>query len=159
MHPIRVHLPGPVDAPANRLAASAIIEDAGTVQWQVSEISLKSLPVVPSQIYSSCNAFFLFLVVWFAFPFRNRDGQIFALLFTLYPITRFMLEIIRADEGTQFGTALTISQIISVVILCGAGCMWWYIMRLPPQTAFPTFGKDRVLPAKVNPILMDGPQA
>ena len=159
VHPIRVHLPGPPDASADLLAASAITEDTGTVRWQASEISLKSLPVVPSQIYSSCNAFFLFLVVWFAFPFRNRDGQIFALLFTLYPITRFMLEIIRADEGAQFGTTLTISQIVSIVILCGSGCVWWYIMRLPPQTAFPTFGKDRAFEAKVNPSLMDGSQA
>lgn len=159
VRPIRVHLPGPsADATENQLAASAIVEGVGTVQWQASEISQKSLPVVPSQIYSSCNAFFLFLILWFAFPFRNRDGQIFALLFTLYPITRFMLEIIRADEGTQFGTALTISQIVSVAILCGAGCMWWYIMRLPPQTAFPTFGKDRAPQDKINPVLVDGPK-
>ena len=160
VYPIRTHLPGPnAAATENQLAASATVQGVGTVQWQASEISPKSLPVVPSQLYSSCNAFFLFLVVWFAFPFRNRDGQIFALLFTLYPITRFMLEIIRADEGAQFGTELTISQIVSIAILCGAGCMWWYIMRLPRQTAFPTFGHDRTRQSKFTSALLDQAEA
>ena len=160
MHPIRVHLQVPGGASnENQLAASAIVEGTGTVQWRTSEIRPRSMPVVPSQLYSSCNAFFLFLVVWFAFPFRNRDGQIFALLFTLYPITRFMLEIIRADEGSQFGTSLTISQIVSLAILFGAGLMWWYIMRFPPQTALPTACDNPPHDGNTKPAFIDGSEA
>ena len=155
--PIRVDLQtsGP-DQSADPPIASAVIKGTGRVAWTESEVGSRSLPVVPSQLYSSVNAFALFLVIWFAFPFRKRDGQIFALLLTLYPITRFVLEIIRSDEGSQFGTSLTISQIVSLAILCGAGLLWWYVMRLPRQTSFPTFATpgpyhDSAHPDPANP--------
>ena len=144
LHPVRVHLerPGP-DQPPEQPIASAIIAGAGRVDWSASEVGSRSLPVIPSQLFSAFNAFSLFLIVWFAFPFRKRDGQIFALLFTLYPITRFVLEIIRADEGYQFGTSLTISQIVSLGILCSASLLWWYVMSRPQKTAFPTYTISR----------------
>ena len=40
----------------------------------------------------------------------------------LYPISRFVLELIRNDEAGQFGTELTISQWVSVLpIACRIG--------------------------------------
>jgi phosphatidylglycerol:prolipoprotein diacylglycerol transferase len=44
---------------------------------------------------------------------RKSDGEVFALLLILYPIGRFLLELIRQDELGQFGTDLTISQWVS----------------------------------------------
>ena len=83
------------------------------------EIPSVSLPVHPVQIYSSVNAFFVFLFLWFYFPSRKRDGQVLGLLMIIYPIGRFLLEIIRSDELGQFGTQLTISQLTSIASILG----------------------------------------
>ena len=56
-------------------------------------------------------------LLWAYFPFRRRDGELIALLLTIHPITRFLLEIIRTDEPAVFGTGLSISQNISILLL------------------------------------------
>jgi phosphatidylglycerol:prolipoprotein diacylglycerol transferase len=66
-------------------------------------------------------------VLWLYYPFRRRDGEVFALLITLHPISRFLLEMIRSDEPGQFGTELTISQWLSLGLLAAAGVLWWYV--------------------------------
>ena len=44
----------------------------------------------------------------------------------LYAVTRFLLEIIRTDEGSFAGTGLTISQNVSLgVLVCAVGLAWW----------------------------------
>lgn len=91
----------------------------GRVIFEGDEIPAVSLPVHPSQIYSSINALFVFLFLWFYFPARKRDGQVLALLMIIYPIGRFLLEIIRSDEMGQFGTQLTISQLTSIGSILG----------------------------------------
>ncbi len=101
--------------------------------WAIDELPERGLPVHPSQIYSSINAGLLALFLWFLYPFRRRDGQVFAVMLMVYPVARTLLELIRDDERGQFGTALTISQWLSVfVILLGVGLMW-YIFRQPKE--------------------------
>jgi phosphatidylglycerol:prolipoprotein diacylglycerol transferase len=60
-----------------------------------------------------------------------------ALLLTVHPITRFLLEIIRTDEPAVFGTGMSISQNISLVLLAVAGALWWYILRQPRGVIMP----------------------
>lgn len=84
------------------------------IEIQQEQIPLRSIGVHPSQIYSSLNAFFVFLFLWVYFPYRRHDGQVIGLLLIIYPIGRFLLEFIRADEMGQFGTGFTISQIVSL---------------------------------------------
>ncbi|MEC9094694.1 MAG: prolipoprotein diacylglyceryl transferase family protein [Planctomycetota bacterium] len=93
----------------------------GTSQYVFDgpQIPVQSKPVHPSQIYSSINALFVFLFLWFYFPCRTRDGQVLGLLMVVYPIGRFLLEIIRSDELGQFGTQLTISQLTSIGSITG----------------------------------------
>jgi phosphatidylglycerol:prolipoprotein diacylglycerol transferase len=100
-------------------------------QWTIHELPQKSLPVQPTQIYSSMNAFLLFFFLMALFPYRSRDGQVFAAALTLYCVTRFLLEAIRIDEPGQFGTQLTISQLVSLVTLAGAIVFWVYLARQP----------------------------
>jgi len=90
-----------------------------------------SLPIHPTQAYSTINGVILFLLLWSYFPYRRRDGEVAALLLTLYPITRFLLEMIRTDEPPQLGTGLTVSQLISLLILAGAAILWTYILSSP----------------------------
>jgi phosphatidylglycerol---prolipoprotein diacylglyceryl transferase len=89
----------------------------------------RSRPVHPAQLYSAIDAGLLGWLLWVYFPFRRRDGECIALLLTIHPVTRFLLEIIRTDEPAVFGTGLSISQNISFGLLaCGAG-LWWYLSR------------------------------
>lgn len=97
----------------------------------------RSRPVHPAQLYSAIDASLLGWLLWAFYPFRRRDGEVVALMMTIHPITRFLLEIIRIDEPSVFGTGLSISQNISVIfLLCSAG-LWWYLSKQPRQTAWP----------------------
>ncbi len=105
--------------------------DGRAAHWSVERLPKRSLPVHPTQIYSSINGALLFFFLWVYYPFRRHDGEVFALLITLYPITRILLEIIRTDEPGLWGTSLTISQWVSAGVLFGAVGLWAYISRKP----------------------------
>ena len=93
----------------------------------------RSWPVHPTQIYSAINAGLLAWFTWSFYPYRRKDGQVVALLLVLYPISRFLLEIIRIDESAVFGTGLSISQNISLVLLAGAVGMWVWLWNQPAE--------------------------
>lgn len=94
--------------------------DGKQLTFPVEELPDRSLPTHPTQIYSSINAILLCLLTLAVYPFRRNDGEVFALLIGGYAITRFLLEVIRTDEGSMWNTGLTISQNVSVVMLIGA---------------------------------------
>ncbi|MEM8946856.1 MAG: prolipoprotein diacylglyceryl transferase [Planctomycetota bacterium] len=98
-------------------------------------VPARSRPVHPTQIYSAVNAALLSWVLWSFYPLRRRDGEVTALMLTVYPVARFLLEIIRIDEAAVFGTGLSISQNISIIIFCSAIGLWMYLRRLPPFRA------------------------
>lgn len=91
----------------------------------------RSRPVHPVQIYSAIDAGLLGWLLWSVYPLRTRDGQVLALLLTIHPATRFLLEIIRTDEPAVFGTGMSISQNISIVLLACGAWLWWYVARQP----------------------------
>jgi phosphatidylglycerol:prolipoprotein diacylglycerol transferase len=94
----------------------------------------RSRPVHPAQLYSAIDAGLLSWLLWAFYPFRRHDGQVVALMLTLHPISRFLLEIIRIDEPDVFGTGLSISQNISVIIFVLGLGLWWYLSRTPMLT-------------------------
>lgn len=105
--------------------------------WQLnqSELPRRSLAVHPTQLYSSLNAILLCLFILAYEPFAKRDGELLAWFLTLYPITRFLLEVIRADEpGSYWG--LTIGQVTSVALLA-LGLVTW-LMRSWPRKSEPS---------------------
>ena len=102
----------------------------------------QSRPTHPTQIYSAVNALLLFWFLWQVYPFRRRDGEVIALLLTIYPVTRFLLEIIRTDEVPVFGTGLSISQNVSVVILVAVVSLWWYVWRQPRGSVLPASSQN-----------------
>ena len=57
---------------------------------------------------------------------RLKDGMLMMVGFAAYAVLRFGLEIVRVDELGQFGTELSISQIVSLVVfsLAIAGGLW-----------------------------------
>ena len=97
----------------------------------------RSLPIHPAQLYAAVDASLLASFLWFYYPFRRRDGEVFALLITLHPVSRFLLEMIRDDEPGRFGTPLTIAQLTSIAILLSAAALWWLVFRQPHGSALP----------------------
>ena len=101
------------------------------LEWETSEPEVR--PVVATQLISALSAIFVWglLLLLERFLFRH-DGQTFAALIFLYPLSRFMLEIVRVDESGQFGTALTISQWVSLALMSGGGGLFIYVTRKKP---------------------------
>ena len=96
----------------------------------------RSLAVHPTQLYSTIDALILCLLLLVYDRFRRRDGELTALMMTIYPITRFLIEKIRTDEANIWGTGLHISQNISLGILVVAIGLWIYVLRRPAKLAF-----------------------
>ncbi len=99
----------------------------------------KSLPIHPAQLYSAVDAILLCAFLLAYYPYRRRDGEVFALLVTIHPIARFLQEIVRIDEKAVFNTGLSISQNISLAMLAGAIGLWIYLLRRPQRTAWPAY--------------------
>ncbi len=59
---------------------------------------LRSLPVQPAQAFGVINALLITGLLLCFSRLRRREGQVFALMLILYPITRFALEGIRGDN-------------------------------------------------------------
>lgn len=115
-------------------------DEGDAFTWEsTGEVPQRSLHVHPAQLYSSLNALLLCLFLLSYEPFARADGELWAWLLTLYPITRFILEIIRADEPGNYG-GLTIAQVFSVGLLVLGIATWVYVLAkrrsLPegPQT-------------------------
>jgi phosphatidylglycerol:prolipoprotein diacylglycerol transferase len=131
------------------------IRDRNRVQIPPIAPPPRSRPVHPTQIYSAIDAGLLGWLLWSFFPFRRRDGQCIALLLTIHPITRFLLEVVRTDEPSVFGTGLSISQNISIVLLAVAAAIWWYISRRPAGVVWPLAAR-RPVSAKREPAPASG---
>ena len=108
-----------------------IRNDAQRIAFPVSALPDHSLKTHPTQLYSAANALLLCAFLWFYFPFRRSDGEVFALMIILYSVGRFLLELIRTDEAGQFGTAFTISQWVSFGVLALGFLLLAYIRRNP----------------------------
>ena len=94
-----------------------------------------SRPVHPTQLYSSIGAFLIFLLLLAYDPYRRRDGELWTLMLTVYPISRFLEEMIRTDEPAIWGTGMTVSQNISLALLLCAGALWAYVLLQPKRSS------------------------
>jgi len=74
-----------------------------------------SLPVYPTQLYSSASAFLIagLLLLWRRH--RRRPGEVFALMACLLSVARFFIEGVRNDTLPVAG-GLTMGQLTSIVI-------------------------------------------
>jgi phosphatidylglycerol:prolipoprotein diacylglycerol transferase len=100
-----------------------------------ANLPARSLPVHPTQLYSAIDAALLCWFLWSYYPYRRRDGEVTALMLTLHPISRFLLEVIRVDESAVFGTGLSISQNFSIAFFVLTLIGWALLLRQPPHRA------------------------
>lgn len=108
-------------------------------------VPARSLRVHPSQVYSAISALLLCLFLLAYDPYCRRDGQLFAAMLTIYPVLRFLLEIIRTDEGGTWPVGLSISQNVSLLVLAAAAALWVHLLRRPAHREFwPAVPGDRI---------------
>ena len=138
----RERLAPPFDTPRNaprKLPRSFVIETAGgrPISGPFATRRRGACRSIATQLYAAIDAGLLALVLWFFYPFRRRDGEVFALLITVHPVSRFLLEMIRSDEDTQFNTGLTIAQLMSIGICACGVALWIYLQRQPRGSVLP----------------------
>ena len=85
--------------------------------------------VKPAQALAMLNALVLAALLTLYYPIRRREGQVFALAMTLYPLTRFMEELIRADNY-QGVFRLTHNQYTSIALFAVGAIMMLALRRL-----------------------------
>jgi phosphatidylglycerol:prolipoprotein diacylglycerol transferase len=115
------------------------LSDGRLVRWRFDELPARSHPVYPSQILSSITAALICWFLWSYYPLRRRDGEVFALLITVYPLARILEEMIRSDERSVLATSFrwTISQSVSGILLVLVALLWCFLLTRPRGTAFP----------------------
>lgn len=98
-------------------------------QVQIGPFIPLTLPLHPTQLYSSVGGLLLFLLVQAYYPLRRRDGEVMTLLMLAYPFERFLEESLRSDNPPlSFG--LTFSQNVSAgLLLAGVGLAIWLASR------------------------------
>ncbi len=110
-------------------------ENRVEARWEIARPLGRSLPIHPTQLYGGISALLLCLFLLAYDPFSRRDGEVIALLLTLYPVNRFLLEWIRTDEGGVFGTGLSTGQVVSLIALAASAGLWFYVLRRPKGRA------------------------
>jgi phosphatidylglycerol:prolipoprotein diacylglycerol transferase len=109
-------------------------------QWTVAAPLPRSLPVHPAQVYDTINCLVLCLLLLAYDPYRRRNGELLGLILLLYPITRFLIEVLRKDEAPIWRTGMTISQNVSLLILIFAIGFWGYLLTRKRKTSYAITG-------------------
>jgi phosphatidylglycerol:prolipoprotein diacylglycerol transferase len=92
----------------------------------------RTAPLKPAQPLGVVNALVLAGMLFGFYRLRRREGQVFALLLILYPLTRFVLESIRADNPHDLlAGVLTHNQYSSLAIAVVGVIMMAVLQRLP----------------------------
>jgi phosphatidylglycerol---prolipoprotein diacylglyceryl transferase len=121
----------------------------------VSEVARNQIPpdaehslwLHPTQIYSAIDGLVLFLLLTAYYPLRKRDGEVMGLLLLTYPVTRFLVEHLRNDEGI-FAAGMTISQLISVGLFTFGVAYWISLSRRPAVR----FAESKIVDATTSEV-------
>ncbi len=81
--------------------------------------SSSTLPVIPTQLYSSLYDFLIFFILLWIKKHKKYNGYVFLSFLILYSIFRFTIEFFRFSENNKILNYLTITQIICLgIIFC-----------------------------------------
>ena len=100
--------------------------------FYLTPVGSEVLPVHPTQIYSSILALSLCGTLLFLGKrrfYQERAGLVFASFMILYSAGRFMIEFVRTDEDSFFGTGLTVSQNVSIAFGLTGIVLFVYLCR------------------------------
>jgi phosphatidylglycerol---prolipoprotein diacylglyceryl transferase len=90
-----------------------------------------NVPLHPTQLYLSANAFLIFLILQWAYRRKTFDGEVFWLYVLLYAVTRGILETWRGDivRGFVIPDLLSTSQFIGLLAALLAVAMLFVFSR------------------------------
>jgi phosphatidylglycerol---prolipoprotein diacylglyceryl transferase len=113
--------------------------DGRLVTWTFGQLPPRSQPVYAAQLISAIDAALICLLLWAYYPFRRRDGEVFALMITIYPLLRILEEMIRSDEPSVLSANFrwTISQTVSSLLLLVTISLWSFILARPKGSVLP----------------------
>jgi phosphatidylglycerol:prolipoprotein diacylglycerol transferase len=100
-------------------------------RWTPDQLPDRALPVYAVQMLSSVSSLVLCLMLCGLSLYFTREGTIMMIGFASYAVVRFVLEMIRVDEAGQFGTSLSISQWVSVVVFAVSMIGLVFVYRRP----------------------------
>jgi len=98
---------------------------------QIGPFYPKSIRLYPTQIHESISTFLIFLVLLAYEPFKRREGSLMVLFLLLYPIHRFIDELMRNDTE-RYALGMTFSQFVSFGVFAGAIGLSVWLWRCQP---------------------------
>jgi phosphatidylglycerol:prolipoprotein diacylglycerol transferase len=140
-------LPWAMRFPTDSLTFNKMLE-----KGQVTPDDLATPPLHPTQLYSSAAAFLMaWLLAWY-FRRRRFDGAVLSLFAIIYPISRWLLELLRADID-PYRSGLKDAQIFSLLLLlAGCGGMYYFSRnRRLTQGSPPASSAGVLRPAAARP--------
>ncbi len=93
-----------------------------------------ALPVHPTQLYSAITLGLLAALLSAVYWRRTRDGQVICALLLIEPWTRWLLELVRADNPVDTLGGFTISQFLAICLSAVGLIGFWALHRLPARS-------------------------
>lgn len=139
---VKIQLERPAAGDANLKLANddtrslgiAAFVDGKTYRWRADQLPDRANSVAPAQLYSSALGLTMAVFLLTISHWIRREGVLMGIGFAGYAVIRFGLEAIRSDEPGQFGTTLTISQWVSVVVFIASLALLAYLVTKSPGT-------------------------
>lgn len=126
--------------PAEEMAAQAMSRNnISAAELRRLADEHRSVAVHPSQLYSTINLGLLALLLSAVYWRRTRDGQVICTMLFVEPITRVLLEIVRADNPEDvkipwLPVPLTISQFLAICLSAIGLIGLLLLRRMPPRS-------------------------
>jgi phosphatidylglycerol:prolipoprotein diacylglycerol transferase len=111
------------------------MQQSGMTLSQLKDLAghYHSLPVHPTQLYSTIALLLIAGLLSAVYWRRTRDGQVICVFLLVEPWTRYALELLRADNPVDT-LGFTVSQFLAIT-LSGAGLLGLLLLRLlPPRS-------------------------
>jgi phosphatidylglycerol:prolipoprotein diacylglycerol transferase len=108
------------------------VERKGATDDVTMTFAPRTLGLHPTQLYETISTGLLLFLLLAYYPFRRHDGELLALFLILYPLHRFLNEMLRADNETV-ALGLTLSQNASIVVFLIGLVFFLWLRRLPAQ--------------------------
>ncbi len=108
------------------------VERKGEAHEVTMTFAPMTLGLHPTQLYETISMALLLFLLLAYYPFRRHDGELLALFFMLYPLHRFLNEMLRGDNE-KVGFGLTLSQNGSILLFAIGLILFLWLRRLPAQ--------------------------
>jgi phosphatidylglycerol:prolipoprotein diacylglycerol transferase len=91
------------------------------------------VPLHPTQLYEFVVELANFFLLFWLIRHKRFDGQVIGTYLFVYGVARFFLEFLRDDagRGQLFGTWMTVTQFIAILMVVSGGALWMLGTRKP----------------------------